>query len=81
MIAEVVLKNISQFREGSLGRFSSQEGGIPVYSRAVRTPDLGFIGGGGGGGGAGVALEEVDMEKVKVRAGSELNSAGGGSCW
>jgi hypothetical protein len=37
---------MSQFREGSLGRFESQEAGIPVYLRAARNPE--FEGGGDG---------------------------------
>lgn len=40
---------ISQFREGSFGRFSSHEGGIPVYSRADRRPEFCFGMGGRGG--------------------------------
>lgn len=37
---------MSQFREGSLGRLSSHEGGIPVYCRTVFTPESGrFVGG------------------------------------
>lgn len=32
-------RKISQFLEGSLGRFSSQDGGIPVYLRMVFIPD------------------------------------------
>ena len=35
---------ISQFREGSLGRLSSHEGGIPVYWRAALIPDMGLLG-------------------------------------
>jgi hypothetical protein len=31
---------MSQLRDGSRGRLSSHDGGIPVYSRAVRKPDL-----------------------------------------
>ena len=31
---------MSQLRDGSLGRLSSQDGGIPVNSRAVRNPDF-----------------------------------------
>lgn len=36
---------MSQFRDGSLGRFSNQEGGIPVCSKAALTPDFGGTGG------------------------------------
>ena len=39
-------RNISQFLEGSFGRLSSHEGGIPVYLKTVRTPDC--LGGNGG---------------------------------
>jgi hypothetical protein len=31
---------MSQLRDGSRGRLSSHDGGIPVYSRAVRKPDF-----------------------------------------
>lgn len=34
---------MSQLREGSFGRLSSQEAGMPVYLRAVRIPE-GFFG-------------------------------------
>lgn len=34
--------NIIQLREGSFGRFSSHEGGMPVYSSAARIPDFCF---------------------------------------
>jgi hypothetical protein len=37
---------MSQLRDGSRGRLSSKDGGIPVNSRAVRKPD--FLRGGGG---------------------------------
>ena len=33
---------MSQFREGSLGRLSSHEVGIPVYWRAALIPDFGL---------------------------------------
>lgn len=33
---------MSQFREGSLGRLSSHEVGIPVYWSAALIPDFGF---------------------------------------
>ena len=36
----VTERNISQLREGSRGRLSNQDGGIPVNSRAVRKPDF-----------------------------------------
>ena len=32
-------RKISQFLDGSLGRFSSQEGGIPVNLKTVPIPD------------------------------------------
>lgn len=35
---------MSQLREGSLGRLSSQLGGIPVYRSAVRKPLGRFVG-------------------------------------
>jgi hypothetical protein len=35
---------MSQFREGSLGRLSNHEGGIPVNSRAALIPDFGLVG-------------------------------------
>lgn len=38
-MAEVVPINMSQFREGSLGRFSNQDGGIPVYCRTLFIPE------------------------------------------
>lgn len=34
-------RKMSQFREGSFGRFESHEEGIPVYWRTVRMPDFG----------------------------------------
>lgn len=47
---DVTERKISQFREGSLGRLSSQETGIPVYFRAVRNPEgLGDFTGSDGG--------------------------------
>ena len=39
-------RKTSQLRDGSRGRLSSHDGGIPVNSRAVRKPD--FLRGGGG---------------------------------
>jgi hypothetical protein len=33
---------MSQFREGSLGRLSNHEGGMPVYSSAILIPDFGL---------------------------------------
>jgi hypothetical protein len=38
---EVKERNMSQLRDGSFGRLESHEGGIPVYWRTVRMPDLG----------------------------------------
>jgi len=40
-------RNMSQFREGSFGRLSRSEGGIPVYRSTVRIPDC--FGGRAGG--------------------------------
>lgn len=50
MIEEVTDRKISQFREGSFGRLSNQEAGIPVYCKAVLNPEslLGSIGADGG---------------------------------
>ena len=36
----VTERKISQLRDGSRGRLSNQDGGIPVNSRAVRKPDF-----------------------------------------
>ena|SRR6266404_1634787 len=36
----VAERKISQFRDGSRGRLSNQDGGIPVNSRAARKPDF-----------------------------------------
>lgn len=49
---------MSQFRDGSFGRLSSQDGGIPVYCKTVLTPDI-FLGAGGLS--VGSALVGVDM--------------------
>ena len=43
-MVEVVPRKMSQLREGSEGRLSSQEGGMPVYCRTMRTPDCGDLG-------------------------------------
>lgn len=47
---------MSQFREGSLGRLSSHEVGIPVYRRTIFTPDMRGGGGFGAGSGEGSTL-------------------------
>lgn len=44
MIAEVTERKISQFRDGSFGRLSSHEGGMPVYCSTVFMPDCGGCG-------------------------------------
>lgn len=55
VIEEVTPMNISQFREGNLGRLASQDAGMPVYLRAVRRPDS-------GGGGGGRPLEVIRVQ-------------------
>ena len=58
-------KNISQFREGSLGLFSKSEGGIPVNSSAARMPDLGLgVTGSLAASLAGVGVGVLDVEGV-----------------
>lgn len=61
---------MSQLRDGSRGRLSSHDGGIPVYSRAVRKPDF-FR-----GGEASAFMPNHSPTNSKVRADFLLGSPG-----
>jgi hypothetical protein len=60
---EVTERKMSQFLEGSFGRLSSQEGGIPVYLRTVFSPD---------GGGTGAPSAAFIKAAVKIFHGTWL---------
>lgn len=61
-------RNISQFLDGSFGRLSIQDGGMPVYLSIVLTPDvLTGVTEAGAGGTEAVPVDEVVMTEINCR--------------